>query len=177
MSLICITGHQGTGKSTLLNELRKQGFVAYGLDEEKVAGYFNLTTNAPSINVPQGLNRNPEWRKENVWHVDVAKVRNLAVALDGKPTFYLGYAVNIEDLWDISDEIIILQLNDDITKSRLEQRTSNSFGKHPGELELAITNSDVIYKKAISYAKHPVHFVDASLNTQDIASKIIKLTS
>jgi len=117
MSLICISGHQGTGKSTILKELAKLGYTAYGLDEEKVAGYFNLITNAPSETIPQGLDRNLEWRKDNVWYVDINKVHTLAVAKDDTPTFYLGYASNIEDLWDMCDEIIILQLDDETTIS------------------------------------------------------------
>lgn len=176
MSLICISGHQGTGKSTILKELISLGQIAYGLDENKVAGYYDLAKDMPSVNIPQGLNRNLEWRKNNVWRVDMSKVHTLAVAKDNKPTFYLGYASNVEDLWDICDEIIILQLNDETTVERLWYRTDNSFGKHPGELQLAIENSKKIYIKAESYSKHPVHFIDASLDIQSIVLEIIRIS-
>ena len=134
MSLICISGHQGTGKSTILNALVKLGYTAYGLDEERVAGYFDTSTNSPSTYIPMGIDRNLEWRKHNVWRLDINKLRALSVANDSKPTFYCGYASNIEELWDICDDIIILQLSDDETIKRLKQRIDNSFGKHPGEL-------------------------------------------
>ncbi|RZK66033.1 MAG: hypothetical protein EOO85_27410 [Pedobacter sp.] len=176
MSLICISGHQGTGKSTILNELAKLGYIAYGLDEEKVAGYFNTRLNNASTHIPQGLDRNLEWRKDNVWRVDINKLRALSVAKDNKPTFYCGYASNIEELWDICDEIIILQLSDDATLERLQQRTNNSFGKHPGELELATANSKIIDKKAKAYKNHRLHFIDGSLDVQSVVSKIIEIT-
>lgn len=74
MSLICITGHQGTGKSTLLLELRKAGLLAYGIDEENLAGYFNIEANRPSERIPEGMERNLDWRKTNKWRVDMNKV-------------------------------------------------------------------------------------------------------
>ncbi len=175
MSLICISGHQGTGKSTILKELTRLGFTAYGLDETKVAGYYNLLSDSPSVNIPQGLDRNLEWRKDNVWCVDMNKVRTLVTTKDDKSTFYLGYAANIEDLWDICDQIIILQLDDKTTIERLQHRTDNSFGKHPGELELALENSKAVLNKAQTYTQHPVHFIDASLEVQDITSNILKI--
>lgn len=177
MSLICITGHQGTGKSTILNQLHTLGVTAYGLDEEKVAGYFNLVTGAASQNIPQGLDRNLDWRKDNVWQVDIEKVRKLVSSSDNNPTYYIGYATNIEDLWDICDQIIILKLDDNTTRDRLKNRKNNSFGKHPGELELAILNSKQISNKANSYKKHPVYYVDAASSVEDVASHILKITS
>lgn len=176
MSLICISGHQGTGKSTILKELVKLGYTAYGLDEERVAGYFNISSNAPSENIPQGLDRNLEWRKDNVWRVDMSKVRTLSAAKDSKPTFYIGYASNIEDLWEICDEIILLQLDDKTTIERLQQRSTNSFGKHPGELQLAIENGITIYNKAKSYKRSNVHFIDASLNINNIVSEVVEIS-
>ncbi len=177
MSLICVSGHQGTGKSTILKELTTQGYTAYGLDEENAAGYFSLISNAPSSDIPQGLDRNLEWRKNNVWYVDIDKVRTLTAAEDDKPIYYLGYASNIEDLWDICDEIVILQLDDETTIERLKRRTDNSFGKHPGELELALENSKAIYNKAKTYSRHPVHLMDASLGVQDIVSNILTVSN
>lgn len=174
MSLICISGHQGTGKSTILNELVKLGYTAYGLDEERVAGYFDTSTNSPSTYIPMGIDRNLEWRKHNVWRLDINKLRALSVANGSKPTFYCGYASNIEELWDICDDIIVLQLSDDETIKRLKQRTDNSFGKHPGELQLAIENSKTLRSKTDTYPRGDVRCIDASLDINDVVSKVIE---
>ncbi len=112
-----------------------------------------------------------------MWYVDINKVHTLAVAKDDTPTFYLGYASNIEDLWDMCDEIIILQLDDETTIKRLQHRTDNSFGKHPGELQLAIENSKTIYSKAKSYTQKPIHIIDASSDIQDIVLEIVKISN
>lgn len=176
MSLICITGHQGTGKSTLLNKVKELGYTAIGLDEEKLAGYFDVERGTESLNIPTGLDRNLSWRKNNVWKVDVNKIRQLELPSD-EPVFIFGYAVNIEDVWDVCDVIIVLQLDKEVTAQRLINRTNNSFGKHPGEIELAIKNSHTIDAKAKKYIEHPVHYINATIDTDRLAAEIIKISS
>jgi len=79
-------------------------------------------------------------------------------------------------LWNICNEIVILELNDDTTINRLQNRSNNSFGKHPGELELAIDNSKIIHEKATVHKNHNVHFIDGSMSVQDIIFKILELS-
>ena len=43
MSLIYITGISGSGKSTVLRELAKQGYEAHGVDEEGYADWIDLS--------------------------------------------------------------------------------------------------------------------------------------
>lgn len=175
MTLICVTGHQGTGKSTLMHEVSRRGYLAYGLDEEKIAGYFDTELNAPSTNIPTGPDRNPEWRRHTVWKADLNKLDALRCAPDNEPTFIFGNAVNIEEIWKLSAAVIVLQLDDNLTRRRLLDRTNNNFGKHPGEIELAFETSRVISGKAEAYSLSKVHYLDSTLDVAELASSIIDI--
>jgi broad-specificity NMP kinase len=177
MSTICITGHPGTGKSTLLHKLSELGYVAYGIDEEKAASYYDLRTGALSTDIPIGSNRNIEWRKTNVWKINMDKVRSLSLASGTAPTFIFCNGHNIEDVWNYCDEVIILTLNDEDTRIRLTTRTSNSFGSHPGELELAEQMSKTIYEKSNNYKSKKTHYIDTKQNVDDIVAEILDITS
>lgn len=175
MTLICVTGHQGTGKSTLMNEVSERGYLTYGLDEEKIAGYFDTELNTPSVNIPTGLDRNLEWRKHTVWKADLNKLRTLKLAPDNEPTFIFGNAVNIEEIWRLSAAVIVLQLDDDTTRQRLLNRTNNNYGKHPGEIELALETSRVIRNKAKAYSSVEVYYLDSILDISNLATTIIEI--
>jgi hypothetical protein len=175
MTLICVTGHQGTGKSTLMNEVRNRGYLTYGLDEEKIAGYFDIERNTPSLIIPTGLDRNLEWRKSNVWKANLDKLNALKFAPDSEPTFIFGNAVNIEEIWQSSAAVIVLQLDDDTTRHRLINRTNNMFGKHPGEIELALKTSQVISNKAKAHSSSNVHYLDSSSDVSELATAIINI--
>ena len=177
MSIICITGHPGTGKSTILQVLTKLGYVAYGIDEEKAASYYDLNTDAPSVSIPLGIDRNLEWRNTNVWMIDINKVRSLPLAKGSSHTFIFCNGYNVEDVWNYCDEVIILTLNDEDTRLRLTSRTSNSFGSHPGELELAEQMGRVIYDKSKKYPQNKIHYINTAQNLDDIVNEILGIAN
>ncbi|MBC7459610.1 AAA family ATPase [Candidatus Saccharibacteria bacterium] len=177
MSIISITGHPGTGKSTILKKLFKLGYVAYGVDEEKAASYSDLNTNQPTVDIPIGVNRNMEWRKANVWRINMDIVRSLSLASGSQPTFIFCNGQNVEDVWDYSDKVIILTLSNEETRERLTTRTSNSFGSHPGELELAEQMSKTIYEKSKEYTDKNIYYIDTTKRLNDIVDEILSISN
>lgn len=177
MSIISITGHPGTGKSTILKKLSELGYVAYGVDEEKAASYSDLNTNQPTVDIPIGVNRNMEWRKANVWRINMDIVRSLSLASGSQPTFIFCNGQNVEDVWDYSDKVIILTLSNEETRERLTTRTSNSFGSHPGELELAEQMSKTIYEKSKEYTDKNIYYIDTTKRLNDIVDEILSISN
>jgi hypothetical protein len=151
------------------------GYITYGIDEEKSAFYYDITTHQPSLHIPTGLDRNVQWRQTNIWKVDIDTVRLFLANINGSPIFIFGNGDNIEDVWDLSNEIIVLTLNTEDTHLRLTNRTSNSFESHPGELDLAEQMGQAIFEKSQKCDSHKVHYVDGGQSIDAVMKDILRI--
>lgn len=58
----------------------------------------------------------------------------------------------------------------------LAERTNDSFGKHPGEIELALKNRAEIARRAVDYqVTHRVHYVNTDKPIADILFEVTKI--
>ncbi len=122
MKKVLITGMSGTGKSTLVAALTARGYRGIDMDEP---GWSEYRTVAAGPDAPSG---GPEW----VWRED--RVRELLAADDGDVLFVGGCASNQWQFYGDFDHIILLSAPVPLMVERLATRTTNPFGKGPGEL-------------------------------------------
>lgn len=111
---VLITGVSGSGKSSLVHELRRRGFVAFDADDD---GF--------SEPGPDGA-----W----TWRVDL--VQQL---LDGRQDGLLFFAGCSDEQAQLSfDRRVLLTAPVDLIVERLRTRTTNSYGRSPSEIELIL---------------------------------------
>jgi hypothetical protein len=109
--LVLLTGMSGTGKSTLVQELRRRGHAAYDADDD-------------GFSEPRADGR---WG----WRVD-AIASLLAQIPDGDLLFFAGCSEEQVEL--PFDYRVLLTVPEDEIVKRLRTRTSNPYGRKPAEL-------------------------------------------
>lgn len=123
MTRILLTGMSGTGKSSVIAELRARGYAAVDCDEP---GW--------SEHDPDG-----DW----VWRED--RIRDLlAHDDDDSPLFVSGCATNQARFYPRFDHVVLLSAPADVLVHRLRTRTNNPYGKHPDELADVLRYLDTV---------------------------------
>ena len=135
MSLVYITGISGAGKSTVRDELKRRGFVAYGTDEDSLAAFYNNTTGESVGNQVAAEVRTVAWRKEHTWKIPRQLIEKIAGEAKDKPIFLCGVAANDNEFWDLFSHVIALMIDEETLRQRLNERPDNSFGKLDNELQ------------------------------------------
>lgn len=108
---VLITGVSGSGKSSLVHELRRRGLAAYDADDDGFS--------EPS--------RNGAW----AWRVDL--VQQL---LDDRREDLVFFAGCSDEQTQYSfDRTVLLTAPVDVIAERLRTRTTNSYGKSPDEID------------------------------------------
>ena len=113
MKRVLLTGMSGTGKSSVIGELRKRGFRAIDMDE-------------------------PGWSKHDHDGNQQWCESRLQEALDsaGDDTLFLsGCAENQVKFYPQLTDIILLSAPAEVLAERLMTRTNNPYGKRPEEFE------------------------------------------
>src|SRR3954454_57377 len=116
MKRILLTGMSGTGKSTVIRELRARGYQAIDMDEPGWSEYG-----------PDG-----DW----VWREDrIQEFLSLALEDAGaEAVFVSGCAANQGKFYPQFEEIVLLSAPASVIIERLATRTNNPYGKRPDEL-------------------------------------------
>jgi broad-specificity NMP kinase len=116
---ILVTGMSGTGKSTVLAELRGRGYEVVETDE------------------PEWM----EWSDEAsgyVWRED--RVAELLAQEREAPLFVSGTVSNQRRFYPDFDAVVLLNAPLEELLGRIESRTTNDFGKSPEERETIISD-------------------------------------
>ena len=100
---ILVTGMSGTGKSSALAELARQGFRTVDTDE-------------------------PGWKDGELWRED--RMAEL-LGEDGGTLFVSGCVPNQGRFYDRFDAVVLLSAPADVMLERIDGRTNNTFGKSP----------------------------------------------
>jgi shikimate kinase len=112
MSRVLLTGMSGTGKSSVIGELRRMGFTAIDMDE-------------------------PGWSVHDAEGHQLWCEERLQAALAAEPTglvFVSGCAENQVKFYPRFTHIVLLSAPADVIRDRLADRTNNPYGKRPEEL-------------------------------------------
>lgn len=146
-----ITGVSGTGKTTIAEELNKRGIHAIDIDyyENKLCSWKNKETKEKA-HFEYGIGL--DFLKANGWYCDVERLKELINI--NEDVYVVGMTENQDDYLDLFDKVFILQCSERIFFKRIDDRTTNGFGKDPSEKEHILSfyknyETDMIKKGAI----------------------------
>jgi dephospho-CoA kinase len=139
----------GTGKSSVVRELAARGFKAVDTDD----GW--------SEPLPDGRQR---WRED--------AIEALLATEDTDVLFVAGCEENQARFHARFDHIILLSAPLEVLKQRLAARTSNPYGKDPGELSRIIDDVEAVEPLLRRVADHEV-WTTISLN--EVVTAILRL--
>lgn len=173
MSLYYITGVSGTGKSSVMEELRSRGYAAYGVDEDCFGMWIrhdNGTAEAFPENDPNFSIYS--WYAEHAWVLNIEKVAGLSkkVKSDTQPTFLCGNADTENCPWRLFQQVFALHIDEDTLRERIQTRTNNDFGKHPDEM------NDILlwHKRSEAYFKrNGAVDIDATQPVEKVSDQIL----
>jgi shikimate kinase len=113
MKRVLLTGMSGTGKSSVIEEIRKRGFRAIDMDESGWSEY--------------DQDGNQQWCESRLQE---------AIDSAGNATLFIsGCAENQVKFYAQLTDIILLSAPAEVLEERLRTRTNNPYGKRPGELK------------------------------------------
>jgi shikimate kinase len=113
---VLLTGMSGTGKSSVVRELRRRGFSAYDADDD---GYTK-----PDV--------------DGIWRWRTSEVSELLAGSSDDPLFFAGCSEEQAQFrWDLK---VLLTAPAAVIVERLAVRTSNSYGKSVDERERVLAD-------------------------------------
>jgi shikimate kinase len=113
----------GTGKSTVIGALARRGYKAIDTDSDEWSEWANVSDDAGS-----GVTGEADW----IWRED--RIQRLLSAEDADVLFVSGCKTNQGKFYARFDHIVLLSAPTEVLLERLATRTTNPYGKHPGEL-------------------------------------------
>jgi dephospho-CoA kinase len=144
-----VTGMSGTGKSTVLAELALRGFRVVETDEP---GWKEL--------------RDGEW----VWRED--RIAAL-LSTDGDRTLYVsGCVPNQGRFYDRFDAVVLLSAPASVILSRIATRTTNDFGKPPGERAQILADLESTEPRLRATCTHEI---DAARPVDDVVEALVTI--
>lgn len=122
MKPILLTGMSGTGKSSVIAELRKRSFNAIDMDEP---GWSLIDLDGNQL-------------------LNEKKLQNVIDAAGNTPLFISGCAENQVKFYSQFSHIILLSAPFEILEQRLRTRSNNSYGKRKIELDEVLTYLETV---------------------------------
>jgi dephospho-CoA kinase len=115
-----VTGMSGTGKSAVLQVLGGRGHRVVDTDTDEWSHWVSL---------PDG---SPDW----VWREEA--IHSLLADQGGGSLFVAGCKTNQGKFYPQFDHVVLLSAPADVLLARIAARTSNPYGKRPGERALIL---------------------------------------
>jgi hypothetical protein len=144
-----VTGMSGTGKSTALAELGRRGFRVVDTDS------------------PQWS----EWAQDEwLWRED--RMADLLAAEDERPLFVSGCMSNQGKFYDRFDAVVLLSAPAEVILDRIERRTTNDYGKTPGERTLVLHHLASVEPRLRATCTHEL---DASRPLEDVVEGLVAI--
>ncbi len=150
MPLVWVTGTSGSGKSTVRNELRRRGYIAYDTDEDLLSRHFDRASGAEVAYPALAAHRTGEWFARHVQRVPPETVRRIAAEVDDRPGFVCGSTENENEIWDEFAVVVHLSVDEDTIRRRLARRPPDAFGGSEEEVERILgwhAGSDAAYER------------------------------
>lgn len=165
---VFITGVSGVGKTTVMEELLRRGFVAYDTDHNGLSdwrGRKDGTSVDESLGLAYGTQ---EWFDTYIWTLLPEKVLSLRPEGADDITFMCGAPGNAEDVSSNFDIIICLYSDDEVLKGRVLSREA----RYDGELKDILNWNEDFTER---FRKLGAVMIDASANTERIVDSILKV--
>lgn len=117
MSIILITGMSGCGKTSVIDELKRQGFHA-------------IETDLDGFTIKQN--------NEYVWNED--KIIELLKDYENKNLFISGCCSNQGKFYHMFKHVVLFTASLDVMKKRIEKRHDNPYGKNNEDWQEIVEN-------------------------------------
>lgn len=171
MQKILITGIQGSGKTTVAAELKKQGYPT--IDSDDISHW--VDENGTPLTEKRPSNPSDAWLRTHAWVWDQVKLQEcLAQPLD-RPLLLCGISWDQSHYYDLFDRIILLELDEVTVRQRLLTRDNGSvFGKQPHELQLILERMATFQDQAKAAGAVAI---DAHKPLRDVVREIINTIS
>ena len=164
MPLFLITGHSGTGKSTLAAELSRRGFRVIDADIDQTLTEWRCLKTKKAIPMPE---RPVDVRKYGIfWNEEIME----EWLRSPKPRFICGLSGNVETYLPRFKKIFVLEASEATTRERLLSRTGNSFGQDAREWKGIVAAR----KKWNPWYAHMHTVLNAETPVGDLAEQIIE---
>lgn len=155
MGKVLVTGMSGTGKSTALAELGQRGFRV--VDTDSIA----WSEWVAAADDPSG---------ERIWRED--RIAQLLTSGD-EPTLYVsGTHSNQGKFYDQFDAIVLLSAPVEVILDRVEKRTTNDYGKGPGECDRILFHLGSVEPLLRATCTHEI---DASRPLDEVVNALIAI--
>jgi gluconate kinase len=153
-----VEGLSGTGKTSVYEELIQRGYAAVSTD--RAWKYF--------VDPNTGLPGGPAHYDNHRW--EEQKAVSVLESPEPDVLFVCGSSRNRDDFLPYFTRVFNLRIDDDTLRARLQERTNNTFGKQPWELELMLelNRSDEKPAGAID--------IDATQPLDDVVDELLRLT-
>lgn len=136
----------GTGKSAVIAELAARGYKAVDLDGDEWSEW---------VACPAEPGEPAQWQgRDWVWRED--RISRLLAAEDAGVLFVAGCASNQGKFRSRFDVVILLSAPAEVIVERLASRTSNAYGKGPGELARVLRHLESIEPLLRRSATHEI---------------------
>jgi len=141
----------GTGKSTALDELDRRGFRVVDTDGPGWSEW------VPATN---------EW----LWRED--RVAELLASEEDDVLYVSGCMSNQGKFYDLFDAVVLLSAPLDVILDRVENRTTNDYGKRPGERDLIRFHLETVEPLLRATSTHEL---DASKPLDDVVDALVTI--
>jgi len=155
MARVLVTGMSGTGKSTALAELGRRGFRVIDTDSPGWSEWI------PAAGAAEG-----EW----LWRED--RIAQLLTSEDGRTLYVSGCMSNQGKFYDRFDAIVLLSAPVEVILQRIEHRTTNDYGKGPGERDHILSHLGSVEPLLRATSTHEI---DASRPLADVVDALIAI--
>lgn len=168
MTLVWVTGSSGVGKSTVCALLKSQGELAIDADWDGYNHWVGRTSGQVVVDPPDPVPAG--WLDRFAWRIRRAEVEALAARVPDTTAFLCGYVENEAEVRDLFDLVVCLVVDNATLRDRLQNRTTNAFGKHPEELAAALECNDGIES---TYRRLGATIIDGSMPPAQVADAIL----
>ena len=148
---VLVTGMSGTGKSTALVELGRRGYRVVDTDSRAWSEWISAAD---------------EW----LWRED--RMAELLASTEDDVLYVSGCMSNQGKFYDRFDAVVLLSAPLDVILERVANRTTNDYGKAPGELDLIRFHLETVEPLLRATCTHEL---DASKPLDDVVEALVAI--
>jgi broad-specificity NMP kinase len=163
MKRILITGMSGTGKSSVIEELRGRGYEAVDTDSDAWCEWVSVPPAEPSSNA--------EPEQDWIWKEE--EMTALLRAERDAPLFVCGCKSNQGQFYPLFDQIVLLSAPADVLLDRVATRTTNSYGKTEEERAQIIGYIQIV--EPLLRAGCDLELDTSKLDVQRVTDELLRL--
>lgn len=170
MSIYYVAGISGSGKSSLVEKLKENGYEAYDADSE-LCSWYDSEGNA--VEYPRNTADRPtDWQDHHSFLLSEQKVQDLAAK--GTDLYICGIAPNdLELASKYFAKVLFLYISEEEMVRRVSTRTNNHYGHDADQ----IAHMQKWYKPTVEkYKQYGAIVIDAMKPVEDVYEEVLQLT-